>query len=173
MASIEVDLKKQVNVKKVVKAVKNIGEFALYSKSEDCNLLLTRHFVLNLSEEQFWEAQCALLAKKIGVWFTICKEGLVEGKTTEEDGSGVDLYFRTVHNPVLEIIGYTELILNNVMLYTGEEKYIGIKQHYIEMLGGLSAIKKARNSSVVVASDFHVLTIVEKNESEFLAPLLF
>jgi hypothetical protein len=173
MPTLEIDIKKQVNIKKVVKAVKSIGEFALYSKSEDCNLLVTRYFVLNLNADQFWEAQCALLAKKIGVWFSICKEGLVEGKSIEDDGSGVDLYFKTVHNPIAEIIGYTELILNGVMLYAGEEKYIGIKESYIEMLGGLSAIKKARNSSVVIASDFHLLTIVDKAESQYLAPLLF
>lgn len=173
MSTIEVDLKKQVNVKKVVKAVKNIGEFALYSKSEDCNLLVTRYFILNLTEEQFWEAQCALLAKRTGVWFTICKEGLIEGKSIDEDRTGIDLYFRTVNNSFAEIIGYTELILNGVMLYAGEEKYIGIKESYIEMLGGLSAIKKARNSSVVIASDFHLLTIVDKAESQYLAPLLF
>jgi hypothetical protein len=173
MANMETDYKKQVNVKKVIKAVKNIGEFALYSKSEDCNLLLTRHFILNLTEEQFWEAQCALLAKKRGIWLTICKEGLVDGKPIEEDGAELELYFKTVNNHVAEIIGFTELVLNNVMLYAGEQKYIGIKQHYIEMIGGLSVIKKARNSSVVVASDFHVLTTVEKIESEFLAPLLF
>jgi hypothetical protein len=173
MSTMEQDIKKQVNVKKVVKAVKNIGEFALYSKSEDCNLLVTRNFILNLTEEQFWEVQCALLAKQIGVWFTICKEGLVEGKSIEEDNFGVNLYFKTVHDPIAEIIGFTELILNGVMLYAGEEKYIGIKESYIEMIGGLSAIKKARNSSVVIASDYHVLTIVDKIESEYLAPLLF
>jgi len=44
--TIEQDLKRKVNVKKVVKAVKNIGSFALYSKSKDCTLLITSYFII-------------------------------------------------------------------------------------------------------------------------------
>lgn len=171
MPNIEDDYKKEVNIKKVVKAVKAIGEFALYSQSEDCNLLITRAFILNLTGEQFWEMQCALLAKRTGVWFFIAKEGLIE-KDPVTDGE-VDFYFQVVNNENAEIIGYTELTLNGVMLYAGEAKYIGIKSAWMDMLGGLSTVRKAPRSATVKVSDFHVLCIAKDPESQYLAPILF
>lgn len=173
MSNPEQDIKKEVNVKKVVKAVKSIGEFALYSKSEDCNLVITRYFILNVSAEQFWEIQCGLLAKRTGVWYTVGKEELIEGDFVEDDAEEIKLYFRLVKQTDADIIGYTDLVLNNVMLYAGEGKYIGIKQSYIDMIGGLRPIKKASGLSMVVASDFHVLSTASDIKCEYLAPLLF
>lgn len=173
MSNPEQDIKKLVNVKKVIKTVKNIGEFALYSHSEDCNLVLTRYFVLNVSAEQFWEIQCGLLAKKIGIWYTVCKGEPIEGDAVEEDEAEIDMYFYHINRAKAEIIGYTDLVLGNIMLYAGESKYIGIKQSYIDMIGGLRPIKKEAGSSYVVASDYHLLCTADEVKCEYLQPILF
>lgn len=171
MANIEEDFKRQVNVKKVVKAVKNIGLFALYSKSKDCTLVITHNFILNLSEEQAWEIQCALLVKELGKWYTVHKDGPIEGNPVKQ--SEVDAYFYTVKSELLNIIPFTELYLNNAMLYAVDAGYVGIKADYIDMLGGLAVVKKASQANMVVISDYHVVTINKEAKSEYLAPLLF
>jgi len=171
MSTIEEIFKKEVNIKKVVKAVKYASSFALYSKSKDCNLLITQYFILNLTEEQFWELQCALLVKEIGYWFTICKGDLVQGNEVQSEE--VMVYFDTIRNENVNIIPFTQLYLNNSMLYAVEAGYVGVKRDHIEMLGGLSAVKKAVGVNMIIASDFHVLTINKEAYSEYLAPLLF
>lgn len=171
MANIEEDLKKVINVKKVVKAVKSLGYFALYQSSEDSTLLLTRNFILNLNPEQAWEVQCALLVKELGKWYTTDKDGPIAGNPVKE--TEIDIYYSTVKNNSLEIVGFTELYLNNVALYAGEAGYIGIKREYIEMAGGLCVVKKSKFNSFVILSDYHVVLPVTKLESEYLQPLLF
>lgn len=171
MANVEEDIKRKVNIKKVVKTVKNIGSFALYKSSEDSILLITRDFVLNLNEEQGWETQCALLVKELGKWYTTSKESPIEGDPIKQDQ--LDWYYQTVKDSNLNIIGFTELYLNNIALYAAEAGYVGIKADYIDMLDGLSVMKKARGKSLIVASDYHVLTPANKIECEYLAPLLF
>lgn len=173
MSNIEDDFRKEVNVKKVAQAVKRLGEFALYSKSEDCNLLITKYFILNMTEEQFWEVQCALLAKRVGAWFLISKEGLTEKDPVDENGFELQLYFKTVNATDAEIIGFTELVFNGLMLYAGEGKYIGIKQAWMDMIGGLSTVRKSPFTAVVKVSDFHVVAISKEPESQYLVPLLF
>lgn len=171
MANIEEDYKKLVNIKKVAKAAKSLGQFALYKSSEDSTLLLTRSFILNLNDKQAWEIQCALLIPELGKWYTADKDGPIEGNPIKQ--TEIDVYFNTVKTSNLEIIGFTELYLNNVALYAGEGGYIGIKRDYVEMGGGLCVIKKSRISSFVVLSDYHVVLPVQKLESEYLQPLLF
>lgn len=170
MPSIEEDFKRQINVKKVVKAVKNIGSFALYKSSDDSTLLLTSYFILNLNAEQAWEMQCALLVKELGKWYTVNKECPIEGNPVTQ--AEIDVYYHAVKDPQLNIIGFTELYLNSIALYAADSGYVGIKSHHIEMLGGPCVIKKGAGS-FVVASDYHVLSPVKETESEYLAPLLF
>lgn len=172
MQDIDQEVKKIINVSKVAKEVKNIGRFALYSHSAESNLLITTNFILNLTEEQFWEVQCKLLAKKIGVWFQITKEGLVEEKLSIRES--VELYFRSVNNKYLEIVGRTDLYLNDVMLYTGHEGgYVGVRRTYIEMLEGLPLLKQAIRGAEIIAADVHMLVPVLKIESDYLRPRLF
>ena len=172
MSNIEDDIKKIINVGKVAKEVKNIGRFALYSNDAENNLLITTNFILNLTEEQFWEVQCKLLAKKIGVWLQITKEGLVEEKMSIN--GPVDLYFKSVNNEMLEIIGRTELYLGDVMIYTGDDRsYVGVKRTYIEMLEGLPLLKQAGRGAQLVAADVHVLAPVSEIKSDYLRPRLF
>lgn len=172
MPTIEEDLKKLVNINKVAKAVKDIGRFALCSLNEETNLLITGYFILNLTEGQFWEIQCKLLAKKTGVWFHMSKEGLIEEKPVSEDETG--LYFRTVKNQTLQIIGWNDLYLGNIMIYAAEEgAYVGVKRHHVDMLGDVSALKQARVGSLIVAADVHVLTPMKEIESEYLVARLF
>jgi len=171
MSTIEQDLKRKVNVKKVVKAVKNIGSFALYSKSKDCTLLLTSCFIINLNEEQAWEMQCALLVKELGKWYTVVKGEPIEAGPVKQEQ--VDVYYKTVKDDELNIIGFTELYLNNIALYADTNSgYVGVNQNYLEMIGS-PMIKKSFTGSMVVASDYHVLTIAKDTECDYLRALLF
>lgn len=171
MATLEENEKRKVNIKKVAKAAKNLGSFALYKSSEDSTLLLTRNFILNLNGEQAWEMQCALLIKELGKWYTAGKEGPIEGNPVKQ--SEVDLYYQTVKDEELNIIGFTELHLNNTALYAAESGYVGIKADYVDMLNGLSVMKQTKGKALIVASDFHVIAPVKEVQSEYLAPLLF
>lgn len=171
MANIEDDLKREVNIKKVVKAVKSIGSFALYKSSEDSTLLLTSYFILNLNEEQAWEMQCALLVKELGKWYTTDKDGPIMGAPVKQEE--INLYYATVNSKSLDIIGFTELYLNSTALYAHDRGYVGFKREQIDMLGALPVIRMSAMGSVAVVSDFHVLTPVKKVESDYLAPLLF
>lgn len=171
VSNADQDYKKLVNVNKVAKAVKDIGRFAIYSQDQENNLLITDYFILNLTDEQAWEVQCKLLAKKRNVWLQITKEGLIE--TREQLTSAVELYFRSVNSEMLEIIGRTSLYLDNVELYAGEGKYIGVKRHYVEMLKEMPPIKKAPGSHLLIADDVHVLTPVKEVKCEYLAARLF
>lgn len=171
MSTIEQDLKRQVNIKKVVKAVKNIGSFAMYSKAKDCTLLITNHFILNLNEEQAWEMQCALLVKEIGKWYTVVKGEQIEAGPVKQEQ--VDMYYNTVNDDRMNIIGFTELYLNDIALYADTNSgYIGIKSSYLEMIGS-PLIKKSFDGAMVVASDYHVLTIAKDTECDYLRALLF
>jgi len=171
MSTIEEDLKRQVNIKKVVKAVKNIGSFALYSKSKDCTLLITRDFIINLNEEQAWEMQCALLVKELGKWYTVVKgEPIEAGPVTQKQ---VDVYYSTVKDGDMNIIGFTELYLNDIALYANTNSgYIGVKHSYLEMIGS-PLVKKSFDVAMVVASDYHVLTTAKDVECDYLRALLF
>lgn len=171
MSTIEQDLKRQVNIKKVVKAVKNIGSFALYSKAKDCTLLITSHFILNLNEEQAWEMQCALLVKELGKWYTVVKGEPIEAGPVED--YEVEAYYDVVNDDKLNIIGFTELYLNNIALYTDNNSgYIGLARNHLEMLGH-PLIKKSFDGVMVVASDYHVLSLAKDPECDYLRPLLF
>lgn len=171
MSTIEENLKRQVNVKKVVKAVKNIGSFAMYSKSKDCTLLITNHFIINLNEEQAWEIQCALLVKELGKWYTVVKGEPIENCPVED--YEVNAYYDAVNDKNLNIIGFTELYLNNIALYADANSgYIGVKQSYLEMIGS-PLVKKSFDGVMVVASDYHVLTITKDIECDYLRALLF
>lgn len=165
MSNVEQDIKKQVNVKKVVKAVKDIGHFALYSPDKENNLLFTGQFILNLTEEQAWEVQCGLLVKSRGIWLYTGKEGLQEDKPV---GDELILYSRAVKNPNLEIIGHTDLYLENTALYIAPGKYVGIKRQYLEMLGDLPELRQATGNHLVVAAGVHVLTPVKAIKSDYL-----
>jgi hypothetical protein len=167
MSNPEEDIKKTVNVKKVVKAVKDIGHFAMFSPNEDTNLLLTGHFALNFNEDQAWEIQCALLVKNRGMWLYTNKEGLQEGKPVTTDQWAT--YARAIKNLDLEIIGRTNLYLDNIAIYiTNGGKYVGIKQNYIEMIN-TSAMKQAPVSIPIIAGDIHSLMPVSNVKSEYLA----
>ena len=171
MSTIEQDLKRQVNIKKVVKAVKNIGSFAMYSKAKDCTLLITHNFIINLNEEQAWEMQCALLVKELGKWYTVVKGEPIEAGPVEQEQ--VDVYYSAVNDRHMNIIGFTELHLNDIALYADTNSgYIGVKQSYLEMIGS-PLVKKSFTGSMVVASDYHVLTIAKDTECDYLRPLLF
>lgn len=170
MANIEQDLKKQVNVKKVVKAVKRQGRFALYRSSEDSTLLITSSFILNLNDEQAWEIQCALLVKTLGKWYGVVKGEPVEEKPVKQEE--IDLYFKSVKEPGLNIIGFTGLYLGDTALYAADGKYVGINREYIEMVGS-PAVRKERYQEIVVASDFHVIAPIKFKDNDYLRPLLF
>lgn len=171
MSTIEEDFKRKVNVKKVVKAVKNIGLFALYSKSKDCTLLITSCFIINLNEEQAWEMQCALLVKELGKWYSVHKDGPIEGNPVKQ--SEVDLYYSVINDNSLNIIGFTELYLNDVALYADNDSgYLGIHRSYIEMLGS-PLVKKSLHKSLAIVSDFHLVAPEKETFSEYLAPRLF
>lgn len=171
MSNPDDDIKKIVNVNKVAKAVKDIGRFALYSNDEENNLLITGHFILNLTAEQFWKVQCKLEAKQIGVWYQIGKNELLESNHVTSDE--VKKYFDIVNNSNLQIIGFTDLCLGNIMLYAAHAGYTGIKTSYIEMLDDRPALKQEKIESPVVAADIHIIMPVAQVQSDYLAPLLF
>jgi hypothetical protein len=170
MANIEEDLKKVVNVKKVVKAVKNIGRFALYRSSEDSTLLITTSFILNLNDEQAWEIQCALLVKTLGKWYGVVKGEPVEERPVKQEE--IDLYFKSVNDTELNIIGFTGLYLGNVALYAEDGGYVGIDRSYVEMVGS-PAIRKTARKDIAIASEFHVISPMKFKDNDYLRPLLF
>lgn len=171
MSNFEDDYKRIVNVKKVVRAVKKIGNFAMYSSSEDSTLLITEYFILNLNELQSWEIQCALLVKELGKWYTVDKEGPIAGKEVEQEK--IDSYYRAVNAEGLEIVGFTELYLNNISVYAADGKFVGIKRDYMEMLGDMSAVRKSPFNSYLVVSESHLIAPAKQPESIHLAPMLF
>jgi len=170
MANIEEDLKKVINVKKVVKAVKYLGRFALYRSSEDSTLLITSNFILNLNAEQAWEIQCALLVKTIGKWHTVRKGEPDEDNPVKQ--SEVDLYFKSVNDTGLNIIGFTDLYLRNVALYAENGGYVGVDRDYIEMVKN-PVVRKSSDGAVIVASECHVLAPMKFKDNDYLRPLLF
>jgi hypothetical protein len=166
----EEEYKKLVNVNKVAKAVKDIGQFALYSPTKDTNLLLTSSFILNLTEEQAWEVQCKLLAKVRGIWLRINKGELIEGNPVTE--AEADIYFKAVNNSNLQQIGNTDLYLGGVALYAAESGYVGVQRKYIDMIG-MPPLKKSPGSNNLIADDVHLIAPVKEVKSDYLAPLLF
>ncbi|MBP2656230.1 MAG: hypothetical protein H6Q73_3799 [Firmicutes bacterium] len=171
MQQKEKDLKKLVNVKKVIKEVK-IGHFALYSKNADTNLVFTSHFILNLNPEQFWEVRCGLLVKELGKWFYTCKDGLTESK--EMSDKEIELYYNNINKVDLELMERTELSLGEIAIYVWKGKYIGLKHSQIEMIhGGVPTFKKTAGSDIIIADDVHVFTPVKELECEYLAELMF
>lgn len=165
--NIEEDLKRKVEVKKVVKVVKKLGSFAMCKQSTDSMLLITSHFILNLNEKQGWAVQCALLVKEFGKWFTIDKGDLIEGKPVTAEQ--IDIYYRNINNlSEFDLIGFTELFQNNIALYHDSKDFIGIKKDYIDMFGDLPTIKKNSLGSILVISDSHIMTPIRDIGSDYL-----
>lgn len=170
MANIEEDLKKVINVKKVVKAVKYLGRFALYRSSEDSTLLITSNFILNLSDEQAWEIQCALLVKELGKWCQVVKGEPIEERPVNQ--GEIDFYFKAVNDTGLNIIGFTGLYLGNVALYAENGGYVGVDRSYIDMVG-TPAARKSVDCELVIASEYHVIAPIKFKDNDYLRPLLF
>ncbi|GMB00898.1 hypothetical protein [Pelosinus sp. IPA-1] len=170
MKNIEQDIRKLVNVNKVFRAVKDQSWFALYSKDSENNLLITRNFILNLTSEQFWKIQCKLEAKRIGVWFFMSKEGLVEDEPVND--LEVNSYFRLVNRSDLEIIEHTDLSLGGLKLYEAEGQYVGVRSSYVDMLNGLVDLYQADVDSPLVAAGVHMIVPTREIESNYLASLM-
>lgn len=156
----------------------NKGKLIVYDRCENPAFILDKElvvrikycFILNLNDEQAWEIQCALLVKTLGKWHMTSKGEPVEETAVKQ--SEIDLYFKTVNDPNLNIIGSTGLYLGNVALYAEDGGYVGINAAYIDMVGS-SVIRKAAGKDVAVASEYHVLAPMKFKDNDYLRPLLF
>ena len=166
----ERDIRKFINVNKVAKEVRAGQWFAMYSKDNENNLLITRNFILNLNSNQFWKIQCKLECKKLGVCFWMNKGDLVED--AEVTDYEIDSYFRLVKSRDLCMIERTNLTLDGLNLYEADDLYVGVKSTYIEMLNGPIDLYQIDDGKPLVASGVHVISPVREIESDYLASLI-
>ena len=160
-----------VKVNNVIKIVQAIGRFALFEIESFANLLVTSHFILSLTEDQFWSVQCKLEAKKRNVWFYKHKDGLSEcvGQSMED----VKQLYTSLLMAELEEITRTNLYLGGIELYVHDGEYIGIPRRQIEMLDFQPVIQKAVDRTCVVVDRVHIYTPVSKESitNSFIKPL--
>lgn len=164
------DIKRAIDVKKVVKAVKKIGLFALYRSSEDLTLLMTQKFTLNLNKEQAWEVQCALLVQDIGYWHTAVSRGEpIKGNAVEQ--AEIDKYFRLAKKDA-EIIQFSGIHMGANSIYLGHHEYVAIKADYLQMLRS-PMLRNDRESGIVIAADCHLIAPEDFLMSKFLMNPMF
>ena len=128
-----VNYEKFVDIKKVTKVCKSIGEFIMF-KSDIGNLLVTKNFILNLEAIQFWKLQCALEIPERGKWYLQQKDR-VEESDRDSNVQGLKENYMNWMNQRTNQLANTQLILQgSLYLYATGTSYTAIKMSYIDML---------------------------------------
>lgn len=164
---------KRVNISKVVKVVKDKSPFMLLPVTEDVNLLVTRTFILNLDEKQFWKIQCKLEAKDHGIWLS-----KVDGEWCQANGASVEsvkeMYFSTINATHAELLKNTDLIQKGyIALFCNEQEYFGVQNDYIDMIpGGVPTVKRLPKTLHFILDDVHIAAPIDLKSGEMQCPYL-
>lgn len=158
-----------ININKVAKVTKGIGLFALIPVSTEINLLVTKYFIIRMSDDQFWKVQCKLEAKEVNVWLNKTSEGLERATNCEDVEKVKAMYFEILNNiQYAEQLKSTNLMhLAGANLFADETKYFGIATKFLEMFtAGVPKVQKIAGRSNLLLDEVHLIAPVDlKNES--------
>jgi len=152
------NFEKEIDVNKVAKECKKIGEFIMFKCESGC-LLITDHFMLSLTPDQFWKVQCKLELPERGVWY-LQKKGKVVASERAPEIELLEEKYNACLNGIGKQLEYTGLTCKGTYLYSDGKTYTAISCAYRDMVEYTENIRRISELDYIVTWDgIHTLTV--------------
>ena len=146
-----------VDVGRVSKECKEVGEFIMIKTPAVENLLITGKFILNLTSEQFWKVRCRLEVPELGIWYVQGKKSLIKSEQQADPQNMINMYYQVLEAEGREI-HYTGININGALcLYTDNIMYTGLMAERVDMLCAPTEFRRC--GEAVVIDNQHIMTV--------------